>query len=155
MKFSMQFDLDNAAFDAREAGLVGGIQDVLNDINRKVGHGLTEGDVCDHNGNKIGAWAIDGLAEKLAETPAAFYVSDPGGFNIERHPLRMDRHDDTEAAAADAYADARRSADALRAETIEERTEAGEDYPDDPAHVSFGVGVEYADGTETCEHRWG
>jgi hypothetical protein len=60
MKFTLEFDMDNAAFDDEESGVSRGAQEVLNGIAEKVGGGRRDGVIFDHNGNRIGRWAIEG-----------------------------------------------------------------------------------------------
>ena len=151
MKFTLEFDMDNAYFTDAEAGVVHGAQSVLNDINRKIGQGLTAFDIFDGNGNKIGAWAIEGEPLGADTTPVAYWVVDPEGDYIERHPAEGSRHDGDDSLLDSFKDDAKRSAEQMRASTIEDRKEEGEDYPDDPAHVSYVVAVEYANGDRSSE----
>lgn len=67
MKFRLEFDMGNAAFSEEEAGMLRGSIDVLTKVNRKLAEGHTDGVLHDHNGNRIGQWAIEDIPEEEEE----------------------------------------------------------------------------------------
>lgn len=56
MRFRMEFDCDNAAFEGEERA--DETSRILRTIMGKVGAGQTEGPCIDTNGNKVGSWAF-------------------------------------------------------------------------------------------------
>jgi hypothetical protein len=55
MKFSLEFDTDNAAF---AEDLLGETRRILGEVAEKVRTGAREGTVWDDNGNRVGFWGF-------------------------------------------------------------------------------------------------
>lgn len=56
MKFKLEFDMNNAAFDnATEAET----SRILIVVGEQIEQGKTDGIVMDYNGNRVGQWSID------------------------------------------------------------------------------------------------
>lgn len=60
MKFKLEFDCDNAAFDRDHLGEVEPyeISTVLGNARSKVDRGFRSGTIVDSNGNTIGSWEL-------------------------------------------------------------------------------------------------
>jgi hypothetical protein len=55
MKFKLEFDMDNAAFEDFKNGEV---KNILESTKEKVDAGWTMGAVVDSNGNTVGQWSM-------------------------------------------------------------------------------------------------
>lgn len=57
--FRLEFETDNAAFDAEDGDPAGEVRRILHSIGERVRLGVTEGNVLDVNGNTVGSWSWD------------------------------------------------------------------------------------------------
>jgi len=133
MEFSITINMDNAAFDDKEAEL----ERCLKKVTRLIAVGYTEGVVHDINGQEVGAFEIEGTRPVDDERIAAYWVQDPEGDNLERFEVKQ------AAPPSDARTDALRSAAQMNED--EDR--------DDPTNVmgAYVLAVEYGCGHITTE----
>lgn len=59
MKLKLEFNMDNAAFDPDNGGMIEA-QIILENVGQRVRNDETAGIIRDSNGNTIGKWAITG-----------------------------------------------------------------------------------------------
>lgn len=61
MKFTLSFDMDNAAFEGDNAGTEAAR--ILRQVAAGVENGATEGKARDLNGNTVGSWEVEGIED--------------------------------------------------------------------------------------------